>query len=119
MNSKDMAMIAAKALQSKKANDIKLIDIAEKSSFADFLLVTSARTDRQIEALSDEVEYRLEKEGVQIKGIEGRSGSGWILIDAGDIIVNIFLDELREKYGVEKIWADCTILDMEECDNEA
>ena len=114
MSSKDIAMKLAELLNSKKAEDIVVIDIAEKSSFADFLVVASGTSDRHIESLIDDVEDLAAQDGVPTKGIEGKNGTGWILLDLGDVIVNIFSREMRSKYNIEKVWADCEMNHVEE-----
>ena len=114
MSSKDIAMKLAELLNNKKAEDIVVIDIAEKSSFADFLVVASGTSDRHIESLIDDVEDLVAQDGVPTKGIEGKNGTGWILLDLGDVIVNIFSREMRSKYNIEKVWADCEMTHVEE-----
>ena len=114
MSSKDIAMKLAELLNNKKAEDIVVIDIAEKSSFADFLVVASGTSDRHIESLIDDVEDLAAQDGVPTKGIEGKNGTGWILLDLGDVIVNIFSSEMRSKYNIEKVWADCEMTHVEE-----
>ena len=107
-------MKLAELLNNKKAEDIVVIDIAEKSSFADFLVVASGTSDRHIESLIDDVEDLAAQDGVPTKGIEGKNGTGWILLDLGDVIVNIFSREMRSKYNIEKVWADCEMTHVEE-----
>ncbi|MBR5315561.1 MAG: ribosome silencing factor [Firmicutes bacterium] len=114
MDNKEFALLAAKTLSDKKADDILAIDIANKASFADYLVCATGNSDRQVNALTDEVEDAFAKEGLFVKNIEGKQGSGWVLMDFGDIIVNVFTKEMREKYGIEKVWGDCTFLDIEE-----
>mgnify|MGYP003082827935 FL=1 len=114
MSSKDIAMKLAELLNSKKAEDIVVMDIAEKSSFADFLVVASGTSDRHIESLIDDVEDLAAQDGVPTKGIEGKNGTGWILLDLGDVIVNIFSREMRSKYNIEKVWDDCEMTHVEE-----
>lgn len=114
MSSKDIAMKLAELLNSKKAEDIVVIDIAEKSSFADFLVVASGTSDRHIESLINDVDDLAAQDGVPTKGIEGKNGTGWILLDLGDVIVNIFSREMRSKYNIEKVWADCEMTHVEE-----
>ena len=111
MSSKDIAIKLAELLDSKKAEDIVVIDIAEKSSF---LVVASGTSDRHIESLIDDVEDLAAQDGVPTKGIEGKNGTGWILLDLGDVIVNIFSREMRSKYNIEKVWADCEMTHVEE-----
>ena len=113
MENKEIALLAAKTLSDKKAADVIVIDIMEKAPFADYMVIATGGSDRQVEALVDYVEDALAKENVLVKHIEGKA-SGWILMDFGDIIVNVFTQEQREKYNIEKIWGDCTFLDLEE-----
>ena len=107
MDSKQLATMVAELLDSKKAQDIILIDIAEKSSFADYFVNASAGSMRQLGALANDVEDKMAEEGFVPKNREGRPESGWILIDGGDVIVNLFTQETRDKYTLEKIWSDC------------
>lgn len=114
MDNKGFALLAAKTLDNKKALDIVAIDIAEKSSFADYMIIASGGSERQVQALVDDVEEAFAKEGLLAKSIEGKQNSGWILMDYGDVIVNIFTKETREKYNIEKVWGDCSFLNLEE-----
>ena len=113
MTSKELAYKAAEILDNKKGEDIVIIEVAEKSSFADYLVIATGRSGRQVSALTDDVEDGLEKEGAICKGIEGKGGTGWVLLDMGDIIVNVFERETREKYNIEKVWGDCPIVNYE------
>ncbi len=114
MESRDMAMFSAKALDEKKARDIAIINIGSKAAFADYMVLASGGSERQIGTLCDELEERFEKEGVFVKNIEGKKNSGWVLMDYGDIIVNLLTVDMREKYNIEKVWADCEFLDLED-----
>ncbi len=114
MNNRDLAQLGAELLSNKKATEVKIIDIGEKSSFADFLVIANGNSERQVAALTDDVEDAFAKEGVIVKRIEGKNGTGWVLMDFGDVIVNIFIKEMRDKYNIEKVWGDCTITDVEE-----
>jgi len=114
METYEAAKEIAKTLLSRKARDIVLIDIAEKSAFADFFVNCTAGSDRQMDALKSYVEETAFKLGLEEKGIEGREGSGWILMDYGDVIVNIFTGETRDRYALDKIWGDCKVERVEE-----
>jgi len=107
MNSKEIAVFSAEILDKKKASDIIIIDIGGKSSFADYFVLASGNSERQIGALCDEVEGRLAKESLHVKSIEGKPSSGWILMDYGDVIINILTTEMRDRYNIEKVWGDC------------
>jgi len=114
MNSKEIALFAAKVLDQKKASDVVIIDIGLKSSFADYFVLASGGSERQIGTLSVEIEDRFEKEGMTVKRIEGKQTSGWILMDYGDVIINILTTEMRDRYNIEKVWGDCEQINLEE-----
>ncbi|MBR0596651.1 ribosome silencing factor [Sinanaerobacter chloroacetimidivorans] len=114
MNNREVALKAAAVLDSKKALDIVVIDISEKSSFADYLVIASGGSERQVGTLSQEIEDQFAKEGIIVKNIEGKKNSGWILMDFGDVIVNIFSVEQRERYNIEKVWSDCSFITLED-----
>ena len=113
ISSKELALKACEVLSNKKGSDIKMIDVAERSSFTDYLILATGGSSRQVAALSDEVEEAFAKLEIFPKGIEGKNGTGWVLLDFGDVIVNVFDRELREKYSIEKVWGDCDITDYE------
>lgn len=116
MNNKDIALKAAAVLINKKALDVVVIDIAEKSSFADYFVIASGGSERQVGTLADEIEDQFAKEGILTRSVEGKKTSGWILMDFGDVIVNIFTVEQRERYKIEKIWSDCSFITIDEED---
>lgn len=107
MDNKELAMILANLLSERKAQDIKLIDIAEKSAFADYFINATAGSERQLGALADDIKDKFAECGIIPKNNEGRPESGWILVDGGDVIVNIFTKDTRDKYTLDKIWGDC------------
>ena len=114
MTNKEIAIHIAKTLDEKKAQNISILDISERSGFADYFVTTTASSLRQMNSLTDELDDRMAQEGLLSRNIEGKGESGWILIDYGDIIVNIFTEEARNKYQIEKIWGDCTSIDFNE-----
>ncbi|HZK01881.1 MAG TPA: ribosome silencing factor [Anaerovoracaceae bacterium] len=113
MNNKDIAQKIANVLSAKKARDLIVIDVIERSSFADYLILATGGSERQVGTLSSEVLDQMAKDGVVAKSIEGKQNSGWILMDYGDIIVNIFSEEQRNHYNIEKIWGDCCFIEIE------
>lgn len=113
MEIRDIALEVANTLCEKKARDIKLINIAEKASFADYFINATAGSSRQVGSLANIAEDKLAELGVIVKLKEGRPETGWILIDAGDIIINIFSIEVRERYSLDKLWSDCEITTIE------
>ena len=107
MESKEVAQTIAELMSRKKAKDVVMIDIAEKSSFADYFVIASGSNANQIHAMADDVEDKFAELGIEPKSKDGRPDTGWILVDGGDVIVNIFTNETRDKYTLEKIWSDC------------
>lgn len=110
MNSKELAILATTTMENKKAEDLLILHIEEKASFADYFVLASGKSERQIGALADEVQDAYAKEGVIAKSIEGKKESGWILMDYGDVIVNVLTEEMRSRYNIEKVWADCEVI---------
>ena len=106
MTNREYALLAAKTLSDKKAEDITVIDIQGKATFADYFVICSGTSERQINSLIDDVEDAFAKEGLFAKSIEGKNGSGWVLMDFGDVIVHIFDKENRLLYDLERIWRD-------------
>ncbi|MCQ2555318.1 MAG: ribosome silencing factor [Clostridia bacterium] len=113
MENIEYAKIAAKVLSDKKANDIKLVDIREKASFADYLIIATGQSERQVNGFSDYIEDELAKYEQFVKSIEGKTTSEWILMDFGDIIINLFTPQARDKYNLEKVWGDCPVEEIE------
>jgi ribosome-associated protein len=95
--------IVEKALEDHKAEDIVTIDVSEKTPFADFYVLATAGNIRQLNALKEIVEEELEKNKMSINHIEGTPESGWILIDAHHVIVNIFSKAERERISLEEV----------------
>lgn len=117
MNNKEIAYKAAEVLDSKKGQDIVIIDISTISTFADYLVVVHGNSDRQTKTLADEVQDKLAEFEIYPKNIEGKESSGWILMDYGDIIINVFYKEQRERYNIEKIWGDGEFLEFNGTEN--
>ena len=88
-----------------KAEDTLTIDLTGKSALADFLVVTSGRSNRQVGAIADRLIEDLHKAGVRDVRVEGMPHCDWVLIDAGDVIVHVFRPEVRAFYQLEKMWA--------------
>ncbi len=103
--------IAAKALDSKKAQDIKAMHITDLTILSDYFLIASGGSTTQVKALAEEVEHRLSQAGGEPGHIEGRSTS-WILLDYGTAVIHVFLKDAREFYDLEKLWVDAEPVDL-------
>ena len=92
----------------KKASDIVLLRTAEVTSMADYFVIASGRSDRQVQALGEAIVDELRDEGIKPLGVEGRSSARWVLLDYGSVIVHLFAPEEREYYGLERLWSNAT-----------
>lgn len=111
MDSMELIEIAVKALDSKKAKDIEVINIEGLTVLGDYLVIASGTSTTQVKALADKVEYQLSQKGVEPHHIEGRTTS-WNLIDYGSVMVHVFHTEARNFYALERMWADGEKLDI-------
>jgi len=111
MTSKELLEKIVSVLDEKKAEDIVAIETAGITIVADYFVVASATSNPHVKALADDIEDELAKLGVFTSHIEGRA-TGWILLDYNDVIVHIFLNENREYYNLERLWADAKQVDI-------
>lgn len=120
LTSRDYALIAAAAADSKKGTDILIQDVSDLLDVTDYFVIVSAKNDRQVEAISDEVEEKLrEKAGLKPYGREGLENCKWVLLDFGEMVVHIFQEETRDYYRLETIWNDAPLVDVSEAGIEA
>jgi len=92
----------------KKAADIVLLRTAEITTMADYFVIASGRSERQVQALSTAIVDELRDEGIKPLGVEGVSSARWVLLDYGSVIVHLFAPEEREYYGLERLWSSAT-----------
>ena len=102
----DLKNIILDTLDSNKALDIISIDLENKSSMADYMIIASGTSSRHIQALSEQVLEKLKDNGIKNSKIEGKESSDWKLVDGIDLIVHIFNPEKRKFYEIEKIWSE-------------
>ena len=102
----DLKQIIIKTLDANKAQDIVSIDLKDKSSMADFMIIASGTSSRHIQALSEQVLEKLKNNGVKESKIEGKESTEWKLVDGIDLIIHIFHPEKRKFYELEKIWSE-------------
>lgn len=94
-----------KVLSDNKAKNITKINLEKKSSIADFMIICSGTSNRHVISLSNYLVEALKKENLNTLNVEGIRNGDWVLVDAGDIIIHLFRSEVREYYGLEKMWA--------------
>jgi ribosome-associated protein len=106
----DRARKAVEAASDKQASDIVMLDIRGLCSFADYFVLCSGESDRQLEAIREGIEASLDKEGSPVLHREGDAASGWLLLDNGDLIVHIFSTQQRGFYRLDEVWAQAVPL---------
>jgi ribosome-associated protein len=101
-----LALEAVAAALEKKAERPTLLDVRQLSSYADYVLLLSGESERQLDAVVRAIEERLRTHGKRPRGVEAAGETGWILLDFGDLVVHVFLPETRDFYDLEGLWAD-------------
>lgn len=97
---------AVEAAETKQAKDIKVLDLREITTFADFFVVCSGANARQIQAIADEIETQMKQIGEYPSSVEGYQNAEWVLLDYGDYLIHIFTDKARQYYDLERLWRD-------------
>ena len=96
------------SLDDDKAENVLTIPLQGKSAMADYMVVASGTSSRQVAAMAEHIEFKLKQNKVDVLGLEGLRQADWVLIDANDVIVHLFRPEVREFYGLERMWSDAT-----------
>ena len=113
LSSEEVLKIAVKAGDDKRAEDIMALDVRTISILADYFVVMHGNSEKQVEAIMNEVIDNAEAAHVEVKRVEGRDSAKWILIDLGDIVCHIFEASERENYNLEKLWGDMPRINVE------
>ena len=111
LTSLEIAELAARALDSKKAKDIKVLETTDVTVLADYFIICTAGSTTQIKTLTDEVDKVLGEKGEPPLRKEGYRRGGWVLIDFGCVVVHVFLKDIREFYALERLWGDAREVD--------
>ena len=94
------------AAEAKQAKDIRVLDLREITTFADFFVIASGANARQIQAITDEIEIQLKQLGEYPNSVEGYQNAEWVLLDYGDYLIHIFTEKARQYYDLERLWRD-------------
>lgn len=105
MDSKALSDLVVEALEDVKARDIVKLDVSELTTVTDYMVVASGTSNRHVKALADAVAEKAREAGHKPAGVEGESGSEWVLLDLGDALVHVMLPSVREFYNLEKLWS--------------
>ena len=112
LSAREVAIIATKALDSKKGMNIKLLKIDRISTLSDYFLICTGTSNTHVKTLCDSAEYALEQAGEKPIGREGHRGNTWELLDYGCLVVHVFTDDARKFYDLERLWADAEAVDL-------
>ena len=104
----ELVQLCCRVLDEKKAGAITVLDVAEQSSITDYLVIATATSEPHLRALRVELEKALDAANVHLVGMETAQESGWMVIDAFDVMVHLFLPQTRERFGLERLWRDAT-----------
>ena len=105
-SSRQVARLIAQSAADVKALDLEVLDLRKLSSFTDYFVIATGRSDRQVQAISNRIEENLQKKKRDPLGIEGYPQGHWICMDYGEVVAHIFYEEVRLHYGLEKLWGD-------------
>lgn len=105
--------------QSKKASAITVLSLAGFGAFAEYFVICSAESARQIEAIGEEIEKKLRDKGLRLPHREGRAGTEWLLLDYGNFVVHIFSEKARAFYDIERLWRAAQRIDVPELGQKA
>jgi len=114
LDSKGLALQCVNAALDRKAEDLVILKLKDVSSCADYFVICSGNSDRQIQGLAAHIGQKLKKAGIFPLGIEGERSGSWILMDYGDVIIHIFYKPVREFYDIEGLWADAPKMSIDE-----
>ena len=112
MEAKTMAIALARALDSKKGGDIRMLRTGDVTTLADYFVICSATSSTQVKALADECERVMKLEGEEPHHVEGHRGGSWVLLDFSAVVVHVFNDEARKFYDLERLWSDAQEEDL-------
>ncbi|PCI92578.1 ribosome silencing factor [Candidatus Aerophobetes bacterium] len=112
MSPKDLLSTIAQAIYDKKGRNIIALDVRGISSMTDYIIVAEGNVDRHVIAISKTVEESLKEKGEKAAYIEGLRNGDWVVLDYMQVMVHIFMPELREKYQLERLWTDAKIVDL-------
>jgi ribosome-associated protein len=104
----DLVRTCCRVLDDKKAGDLYVLDVSAQSSITDYLVLATATSEPHLRALRNDLEKALDAAKVHLVGVERAQESGWIVIDAFDVMIHLFRAEVRERFGLERLWRDAS-----------
>ncbi len=114
LSAKEAAIIAAKALDDKKAEELVMLDVKGVTTLTEYMIICTGTSDTHLRALCDEVEKKMEEAGEKVWHREGYRGDTWIVMDFCGVMVHVFTHEQRQFYDLERLWGDAPEVDLKE-----
>jgi ribosome-associated protein len=114
LSSKERAILCAREAIRFKALDLVLLDVSRFSSFADFFIICSGKSGRQVQGIADNLENNLKSHGLKPIGTEGKREGHWVLMDYGDVIIHVFYEPVRYFYDLESLWSEAPRIEWEQ-----
>lgn len=114
LTSKEAAIIAAKALDSKKARNLMLLEVRSVTTLTEYMLLATGTSDTHLRSLCDEVEKKMDEAGEKVLHREGFRGDTWIVLDYSGVMIHVFTQETRKYYDLERLWGDAPVIPLEE-----
>lgn len=114
MEALDKALLASHIIQERKAANPVLFEVGKLTAIADYFLITSGNSSRQVQAISQHLRRKMRKKGIRVYGIEGEQEGHWILMDYGDLVIHIFYEPIREHYDLESLWIEAPRITIHE-----
>ena len=105
-------LVAVRAAESKKATDIKVLDLTGITSFADYFVICTGSNPKQVQAIADEIGLQLKRAGELPNSMEGYNQAEWVLVDYGDLLIHVFSAKAREYYDLERLWRSARTIDI-------
>ena len=114
MDSKQVLEMVVKAADGRRAEDITALKVDEISPMADYFVIMTGGSDRQVQAIANAVIEKAHETGVTIGSVVGKNHAKWVLIDLGDVVVHVFREETRQFYNLEKLWSQAPLVNLSE-----
>jgi ribosome-associated protein len=112
LNGKERVLLCVNASLQKKAKDLVILNVKPLSSFADYFIICSGTSDRQVQAIASSIQENLKGFGIMPLGVEGERTGRWVLMDYDDVIIHIFYEPIREFYDIERLWSDAPRMEV-------
>ena len=118
MDSKQLLEMVVKAADGRRAEDIVALKVDEISPMADYFVIMTGGSDRQVQAITNAIVEKAHEENINIGSVEGNNHAQWVLVDLGDVVVHVFREETRQFYNLEKLWADAPLVNINDWIND-